>query len=113
MTQDVQTKLVIPRLIVGLGNPEAKYAKTRHNIGFEVLDALGSAWHSTWQENRRFHGHFAEVLVQGQKIGLLKPTTYMNRSGQAVRAAMDWYKLTPESLLVIYDDMDLELGRLR
>ena len=113
MTQDIQNNLVIPRLIVGLGNPEVKYAKTRHNIGFEVVDALGFAWHSTWQENRRFHGYFTEVMVQGQKVGLLKPKTYMNRSGQAVRAVMDWYKLTPESLLVIYDDMDLELGRLR
>lgn len=113
MSEAIADLRVIPRLIVGLGNPEAKYAKTRHNIGFEVLDALACAWHCNCQENRRFQGHFAEVMVQGQKVGLLKPTTYMNRSGQAVRAVLDWYKLPPTSLLVIYDDMDLPLGRLR
>jgi PTH1 family peptidyl-tRNA hydrolase len=74
---------------------------------------LAQAWHGHCLENRRFQGHFAEVMVQGNKVGLLKPNTYMNRSGQAVRAVMDWYKLTPTSLLVIYDDMDLPLGRLR
>ena len=113
MTDAIADQRIIPRLIVGLGNPEAKYAKTRHNIGFEVLDALAQAWHGHCLENRRFQGHFAEVMVQGNKVGLLKPNTYMNRSGQAVRAVMDWYKLTPTSLLVIYDDMDLPLGRLR
>ncbi|MEB3309268.1 MAG: aminoacyl-tRNA hydrolase [Snowella sp.] len=104
---------MIPRLIVGLGNPEAKYNKTRHNIGFEVVDAIADAWQFNLQENKRFQGFFTEGSVLGHKVGLLKPTTYMNRSGQAVRAVMDWYKLTPDSLLVIYDDMDLELGRLR
>jgi PTH1 family peptidyl-tRNA hydrolase len=102
-----------PRLIVGLGNPEAKYHQTRHNIGFEAVDTLAQSWHFSWQEHRRFHGWFAEGLVAGQKIALLKPSTYMNRSGQAVRAVLDWYKLSPESLLVIYDDMDLPIGRLR
>ena len=111
---DVNPKsLIIPRLIVGLGNPEAKYNKTRHNIGFEVVDALAHTWQFKLSENKRFQGFFTEGEVLGHKIGLLKPTTYMNRSGQSVRAVMDWYKLTPKSLLVVYDDMDLELGRLR
>jgi PTH1 family peptidyl-tRNA hydrolase len=105
---------VIPQLIIGLGNPEAKYAQTRHNIGFEVVDALAGAWRLSWQQNRRFQGLFAEGNhPQGGKLFLLKPLTYMNRSGQSVRAAMDWYKLPPESLLAIYDEMDLPLGRLR
>lgn len=105
---------VIPQLIIGLGNPEAKYAQTRHNIGFEVVDTLAKNWQLSWQQNRRFQGLFAEGNhPQGGKLFLLKPLTYMNRSGQSVRAAIDWHKLSPASLLVIYDDMDLPLGRLR
>lgn len=105
---------IIPQLIVGLGNPEPKYDKTRHNIGFEAVDALQSRWQMSWQENRRFKGRFAEGRgPTGDKIYLLKPLTYMNRSGESIRAVTDWYKLPPESLLVIYDDMDLPVGRLR
>ncbi|NJK49519.1 aminoacyl-tRNA hydrolase [Candidatus Gracilibacteria bacterium] len=108
------TNLVIPELIVGLGNPEAKYDKTRHNIGFEVVDLLARTWQFSWSPNGRFHGLFAEGIVgSGNKVRLLKPLTYMNRSGQAVRAVTDWYKLSPESVLIIYDDMDLSLGKLR
>ncbi|PSP09188.1 MAG: aminoacyl-tRNA hydrolase, partial [Cyanobacteria bacterium SW_9_47_5] len=108
------TKLVIPQLIVGLGNPEKKYQKTRHNIGFEAVDALAQAWALSWQENRRFKGVSAEGAASGiGKVRLLKPLTYMNRSGQAIRAVTDWYKLPPKSVLVIYDDMDLPVGRLR
>ncbi|HEY9669317.1 MAG TPA: aminoacyl-tRNA hydrolase [Coleofasciculaceae cyanobacterium] len=115
MTQSVSTPiLVIPQLIVGLGNPEPKYDKTRHNIGFEAVDALARAWQISWSENRRFQAFVGEGRgPNGDKIRLLKPLTYMNRSGQAMRAAIDWYKLPPESVLVIYDDMDLPVGRLR
>jgi PTH1 family peptidyl-tRNA hydrolase len=102
------------RLIVGLGNPGEKYARTRHNIGFDVVEALARRWHITLSENRRFQGGFGEgMAIAGQKIALLKPMTYMNRSGQAVRAVVDWYKLEPASVLVVYDDMALPLGRLR
>jgi PTH1 family peptidyl-tRNA hydrolase len=114
MIPENSQKLIIPQLILGLGNPEAKYEKTRHNIGFEALDALAKSWQLSWQENRRFQGLLAEGNgPYGRKISLLKPLTYMNRSGQSLRAAIDWYKLPPQSLLVIYDDMDLPLGRLR
>ncbi|MBE9169717.1 aminoacyl-tRNA hydrolase [Pleurocapsales cyanobacterium LEGE 06147] len=114
MTQASPTKLVIPQLIVGLGNPEPKYYKTRHNIGFDVVDAIADSWQISWKENRRFQGLFAEGLApHGSKIRLLKPLTYMNRSGQSVRALTDWYNFTPQSVLVIYDDMDLPIGRLR
>lgn len=106
--------LVIPRFIVGLGNPGSKYAGTRHNIGFEVIDRLAQSWSVNLSENRKFQGIYGEQPgLRGEKIRLLKPTTYMNRSGQAVRAAMDWFKLPPNDLLVVYDDMDLPLGRLR
>ena len=102
-----------PRLIVGLGNPEPKYDHTRHNVGFAVLDQVAITIMQEWQHHRRFHGWFTEGILARQKIYLLKPKTYMNRSGQAVRAVMDWYKLDPTEILVIYDDMDLPLGRLR
>jgi len=106
--------LVIPQLIVGLGNPEPKYDRTRHNIGFEAVDVLAGRWQMSWSENRRFQALLGEGRgPQGEKLFLLKPLTYMNRSGQAIRAVTDWYKLPPESVLVIYDDMDLPVGRLR
>lgn len=114
MTQTNTKPIVIPELIIGLGNPEEKYHKTRHNIGFEAVDILAKSWGLSWQQNKRFQGFFTEGQHRfGNKIRLLKPTTYMNRSGQSVQAVLDWYKLPPESVLVIYDDMDLPLGKLR
>ncbi len=109
-----QSNLVTPKIIVGLGNPEEKYYKTRHNIGFEAVDTLAKTWQLSWQENRRFQGMSAEGSVpHGPKIILLKPLTYMNLSGQSVRAVVDWYKFDTDSVLVIYDDMDLPLGKIR
>lgn len=112
MTSD-STALIIPELIVGLGNPEPKYDQTRHNIGFTAVDELARIWQMPLKENKRFQGLFSEGTVGGQKVRLLKPLTYMNRSGQSVRAVTDWYKVPPQSVLVIYDDMDLPVGRLR
>jgi peptidyl-tRNA hydrolase, PTH1 family len=113
-TKQTPTQIVIPQLIVGLGNPETKYDKTRHNIGFEAIDAIAQSWQLSWQQNRRFQGLFAEGNApNGMKIRLLKPLTYMNRSGQSVQSVVDWYKISPQSVLTIYDDMDLPLGRLR
>lgn len=106
--------IALPRLIVGLGNPGAKYERTRHNIGFEIIDALAKSFPGVLLENnKRFQGHTGEFRSGGERIVLLKPTTYMNKSGQAVRAVLDWYKLEPTTVLVIYDDMDLPTGRLR
>ena len=114
MSSESNSKLIIPELIVGLGNPEPKYDHTRHNIGFDAVDTLAKAWQMSWKENKRFQGLFCEgVSPYGNKIRLLKPLTYMNRSGQAVRAVTDWYKIQPNSVLVVYDDMDLPVGRLR
>lgn len=105
---------IIPKLIVGLGNPGAKYERTRHNIGFETLDHLADRWLVSWQENKRFQGLISEKMsIGGDKVYLLKPLTYMNKSGQAIRAVMDWYKLPAESVLLVYDDLDLPVGRLR
>jgi PTH1 family peptidyl-tRNA hydrolase len=109
-----QPTLVIPQLIVGLGNPEPKYDQTRHNIGFAAVDALSRAWQISLAENRKFQGEYGEGIGPGGgKIRLLKPLTYMNRSGQSIQAVTSWYKLPPESVLVIYDDMDLPLGKTR
>jgi PTH1 family peptidyl-tRNA hydrolase len=109
-----QGALVIPQLIVGLGNPEPKYEQTRHNIGFTAIDALSRAWQIPLVENRKFQGQFGEGTAPGGgKICLVKPLTYMNRSGKSVQAVISWYKLPPELVLVIYDDMDLPLGKTR
>lgn len=106
--------MVIPQLIVGLGNPEPKYDKTRHNIGFEVVDLLARRTQISWSENRKFQAFLGEGFAPtADKLRLLKPLTYMNRSGQAIRAVIDWYKLPPESVLIVYDDLDLPVGRLR
>ncbi|MFM2061794.1 MAG: hypothetical protein RLZZ507_1464 [Cyanobacteriota bacterium] len=115
MTEAVtQAALVIPQLIVGLGNPEPKYDQTRHNIGFAAIDSLARAWQISLAENRKFQGQFGEGTAPGGgKIRLLKPLTYMNRSGQSIQAVTSWYKLPTESVLVIYDDMDLPLGKTR
>ncbi|QNP30496.1 aminoacyl-tRNA hydrolase [Cylindrospermopsis curvispora] len=106
--------LLIPQVIVGLGNPEPKYDQTRHNIGFAAIDALSRTWHIPLTENRKFQGQFGEGLGPGNlKVRLLKPLTYMNRSGESIQSVTSWYKLPPESVLVIYDDMDLPLGKTR
>jgi peptidyl-tRNA hydrolase, PTH1 family len=104
---------VFPRLIVGLGNPGAKYDRTRHNIGFDLIDQLAKRWQIQVSDQKRFQGLVGEGWVNRQKIVLLKPQTFMNLSGQAVRSVLDWYKLDPTEVLVLYDDLDLPLGKLR
>ncbi len=101
------------QLIVGLGNPGSQYADTRHNCGFMVVDRLAQRWGIPLASEKRFQGNYGEGFALGGKRRLLKPETYMNRSGQSVRAVLDWYKLDPDSVLILYDDMDLPLGRLR
>ncbi len=109
-----EVSLLLPRLIVGLGNPGAKYDRTRHNIGFEVIEALAKSYPGlSLVENKRFQGKTGEFRSGRDRVVLLQPTTYMNLSGQAVRAVLDWYKLDPASVLVVYDDMDLPTGKLR
>jgi len=105
--------VVIPQLIVGLGNPGTKYDQTRHNIGFVAIDSLARTWQINLSEHRKFQGIFGEGQAASGKMRLLKPTTYMNLSGQSIRAVMDWYKLPAEAVLVVYDDMDLPLGKIR
>lgn len=97
-------------LVAGLGNPGAEYAATRHNFGFMVLDRLAREAGAVWKQ-----AGFANALLVRLENGvwLLKPLDYMNRSGVAIRAALDWFKLGPEHLLVVVDDVSLPLGQLR
>ncbi|TYP51664.1 aminoacyl-tRNA hydrolase [Thermosediminibacter litoriperuensis] len=99
-------------LIVGLGNPGSEYEETRHNVGFMVLDRLAAEL-GIKVDRIKFKGLFGEGVYEGEKLLLLKPMTYMNLSGQSVIEAMKFYKIPPENLVVIYDDMDLPVGRLR
>ncbi|MFI3282582.1 MAG: aminoacyl-tRNA hydrolase [Rikenellaceae bacterium] len=98
-------------LIVGLGNIGAEYAETRHNIGFKVLDALAEASNITFKSER--YGSVAELKHKGRQITLLKPSTYMNLSGKAVRYWLDTLKIPKENLLVISDDIAIPYGTLR
>lgn len=100
------------KLIVGLGNPGRKYEKTRHNVGFRVIDELARRWQIELTP-RRSRGKLGSGRVKDQRVVLLKPTTYMNRSGRAVREELSFRKLQPQDLLVVLDDMALPLGRLR
>ena len=101
------------QLLVGLGNPGSKYAGTRHNVGFMALERLAERQSSCFRNQAKLHGLLAEVGQGSQRLRLLMPQTYMNDSGRSIRAALDWFSLTPEQLLVLVDDMDLPLGRLR
>ncbi|PHV70373.1 aminoacyl-tRNA hydrolase [Sporanaerobium hydrogeniformans] len=100
------------KLIVGLGNPGTQYMTTRHNIGFEAVDTLAELKGIAMQKNK-FKSIIGEGTIGGEKVILMKPQTYMNLSGEALRACMDWHKLTSEDILVIYDDVSLEVGQLR
>lgn len=100
------------KLIVGLGNAGPQYLGTRHNVGFEVVDLLANRWGISLVAEK-FHGWFGQGDIGGGRVALLKPTTLMNRSGQAVVAAGRFYKLGLEDLLVIADDLALPVGRLR
>jgi PTH1 family peptidyl-tRNA hydrolase len=99
-------------LIVGLGNPGRKYAKTRHNAGFHVVDALARRHNlPTWTEERK--ALTTDGRIQGKRVLLAKPQTYMNLSGEAVRALYDYYNIAIDQIIVVYDDLDLPLGTLR
>src|SRR5256714_4941883 len=98
-------------LVVGLGNPGGEYARHRHNIGWMVVEELGRRHGASWRG--KFSGQLAEVRIDDHRVALLKPETYMNESGRSVSAALRFFKLEPEALLVVHDDSDLELGRLQ
>jgi peptidyl-tRNA hydrolase, PTH1 family len=98
--------------VVGLGNPGKQYEATRHNAGFRVLDQLVLSF-SVKLEGRKFSAQWSTSLINGQKVFFLKPLTYMNRSGEAVSQMMRYFKILPGQVLVVHDDLDLPLGRIR
>lgn len=100
------------KIIVGLGNPGKEYKKTRHNIGFMVLEEIASRYRVEKEESR-FDALIAHLRISGEKVLLVKPLTYMNLSGKSVQPLVYWYKINLEDLMVIYDDMDLNSGILR
>lgn len=100
------------RVIVGLGNPGLRYARTRHNLGFWTVDALSQRWQIPLSKHK-FQAKYGEGQVRGERVVLAKPQTFMNRSGQAVADMVNFYQLHLMELMVIYDDLDLPLGALR
>lgn len=100
------------KLVIGLGNPGQEYHKTRHNVGFMVIDALAERWQAgEWKEKCK--AQIVKTSIEGKSILLVKPITYMNLSGEAVSMLLRWYKEKPEEIAVVYDDMDLPVGRAR
>src|SRR5919198_4538483 len=98
-------------LVVGLGNPGREYGGNRHNVGWMVVDELARRHGASWRE--KFSGRLAGLRIDGHKVALLKPETYMNDSGRSVAAARKFFKLEPDAILVVHDEVDLETGRLQ
>jgi PTH1 family peptidyl-tRNA hydrolase len=101
------------RLVVGLGNPGREYAETRHNVGWRVVEKLAADAGGRWQRAAKFDAEIAEAPLAGRKIVLAKPQTFMNLSGRACVALLHWHKFAPGQMLVVTDDADLDVGRLR
>lgn len=100
-------------LIIGLGNPGGEYESARHNAGFWFVDALAKANNATFKAENKFHGQVTRLTLQGQEFRLLKPTTFINNSGQAVAALSRFYKIAPANILIVHDDLDLPAGTAR
>lgn len=100
-------------LIVGLGNPGAKYQSTRHNAGFWFLDAVARRFGASFRSESKFSGEVAKVTIDGQDVWLLKPDTFMNLSGRSIKALSRFYRIEPEQILVAHDELDLPPGTIR
>ena len=100
-------------LIVGLGNPGAEYAQTRHNAGFLLVERLAKQWRATWELDRKFQSRVAKTERDGRRVLLVQPQTFMNLSGEAVGAVSGFYRVPPALVLVAVDDADLPLGEIR
>ena len=101
------------KLLVGLGNPGAEYNKTRHNVGFMVLEEIARQNNCTFSDSKKLYGKTCEIRSGMSKTRLLMPNTYMNESGKSVRSAKDWFNFETHQLIVLVDDMDLPLGKIR
>src|SRR5881296_3737158 len=98
-------------LVVGLGNPGREYTRNRHNVGWMVVEELARRHGASWRS--KFSGRLAELRIDGHRVALLKPETFMNESGRSVAAARSFFKLEPDAILVVHDEVDLDLGRLQ
>lgn len=102
------------KLIVALGNPWAEYAMTRHNLGFLIIDKLADVYGWTdFLEQKKFSGDVATGMVGKRQVVVLKPQTFMNKSGKSVQAVVQFYKIAPQDILVVHDDIDLEVGKIK
>ena len=99
-------------LIVGLGNPGAEYENTRHNMGFKTVNELSKRYNISLNKTK-FKGNYATSIIEGEKVILLEPQTYMNLSGESVKPMLDFYKIAPTNLLLIYDDIDVDIGSIK
>ena len=100
-------------IIVGLGNPGTEYANTRHNAGFWFVDEVARQFGGVFKSEKKFNGELARAVIHGRDVLLLKPTTFMNLSGQALQSLMNFYKVAIENVLVVHDDLDLPVGTIR
>ena len=100
-------------LIAGLGNPGSGYEQTRHNVGFWFVDALAKRFAAEFRDEKRFHGEVARIELNGSRVYLFKPSIYMNRSGQAVAALSQFYRIPVSEILVAHDDLDIDVGAIR
>lgn len=101
------------KLIVGLGNPGKEYENTRHNFGFMVVDKMAEKYNAYFKLDKKLKAEIADTNIEGEKIFLVKPSTYMNLTGEAVLAIKNYYKIDTRDIWVVFDDIDLELGRIR
>ncbi|MDE2295009.1 MAG: aminoacyl-tRNA hydrolase [Gammaproteobacteria bacterium] len=112
-TADATVSELPLKIIAGLGNPGPEHQSTRHNAGFWFVDALANRHGGEFRDYRKYSGETARVTIAGREIILLKPTTYMNRSGLAIRQLSDFFKVPPEQILVVHDELDLPVGTAR
>lgn len=101
------------KVIVGLGNPGDRYSLTKHNIGYIVLDMLADKLGTSFKYENKFKSQIAQTVLNGEKVLLVKPETFMNLSGEALRAISDFYKLSNKDFLVVYDDVSMDIGAIR
>jgi len=101
------------KLVIGLGNPESRFDRTRHNVGFAMLDAFAAENQANWQRKDKFKADIAELTINGEKVILTKPTTYYNLVGESARAICDFYKIPTTDVLLIHDDLALPFGTIR
>lgn len=106
-------------IIIGLGNPEEKYIGTRHNIGFEIVDKLRETISAQggpavgWEMNKKFNSEISKASLQGKDLLLVRPQTFVNLSGEVIQKILEFYKLTPEDIVVVHDDLDIALGKFK